>query len=107
MAQRQYSHNSEESEKEIERYLNKLTAEAGGLSLKYYNPIAPGYPDRILLFPDGEVIWVELKSKGQHPTRLQLHRISRLRNDYNQKVYVCDSRAKAEEIVRRRLNHEI
>ena len=102
MAERKYSRNSAESEKAIERYLCELVRAEGGLPLKYYNPTATGYPDRILLFPDGDVIWVELKSKGQGPTPLQSARIARLREDYRQRVYVCDSKAKAAEILKQR-----
>lgn len=103
MAKRKLTRNAEESEKAIERYLCELTKQAGGLPLKYYNPNATGYPDRILIFPDGEVIWVEVKSRGEHPTALQYARMTRLRDDYRQTVYVCDSRARAEEIVLNRV----
>ena len=81
MAQRKYSKNAAESEKSLERYLCELTKAAGGLPLKYYNPNATGYPDRILLFPDGAVIWVEMKTAGQLPTSLQAERIRRLREE--------------------------
>lgn len=101
MAQRKYSKNAAESEKSLERYLCELTKAAGGLPLKYYNPNAAGYPDRILLFPDGAVIWVEMKTAGQLPTSLQAERIRRLREDMGQTVYICDSRRKAEQIIDR------
>lgn len=99
MSNRDYTHNAEESEKALERYLCEVTKAHGGLALKYFNPNATGYPDRILLFPDGEVLWVELKSKGKHPTALQSERIRRLRDDFRQQVYICDSREKADKIV--------
>lgn len=99
MSIRQYSRNSEESEKQIERYLCQQMKLIGGLALKYFNPHATGYPDRLLLFPDGSVWWAEIKSKGKHPTLLQSTRIARLREDLRQIVYVVDSRQRVNEII--------
>ena len=102
MAERKYTKNSEESEKAIEKYLCELTKAQGGLALKYFNSSSTGFPDRLLLFPDCAPIWVEVKSKGKNPTTLQSHRIRQLREQYRQRVYVCDSRAKATAIVMER-----
>lgn len=90
--------NSEVSEKAIEAYLGQLTREAGGLSLKYSNGNTTGYPDRLLLFPGGVAAWVEVKSRGKHPTRLQAVRIDQLRR-LGFRAWVCDSREKAEAII--------
>ena len=92
-------HNSEVSEKAIERYLSKLTKEAGGLSLKYSNATQTGYPDRILMFPNGHQIWVEVKGLGEVPTLKQIRRIKELRR-VGQIATVCDSRQTAERIVK-------
>lgn len=92
-------HNSEVSEKAIERYLSKLTQEAGGLSLKYSNATQTGYPDRILMFPNGHQIWVEVKGRGEVPTLKQIQRIKELRR-VGQIATVCDSRQTAERIVK-------
>lgn len=102
MSKRNYTGNAEESEKAIEKYLCDLTKAQGGLPLKYFNANNTGFPDRLLLFPDCEPIWVEVKSKGKNPTPLQAHRICQLREVYRQRVYVCDSRTKATEIVMER-----
>lgn len=72
------SRNAEESEKSIESYLVRRVKEEGGLALKYFNPNATGYPDRIILFPGAPDVWVELKSKGKTTSSLQLIRIQRL-----------------------------
>lgn len=96
---RRLSCNAEESEKALESYLCRLVREAGGLALKYASGTATGFPDRLLLFPRGRVIWVEVKSKGCSPTALQSHRMAQLR-ELGLVVRLCDSRAKAEEIVR-------
>ena len=57
---------AEISEKAIERYLVEQAKENGLLCLKYSNPNMAGYPDRILVIPDGRVVWVELKSRGKN-----------------------------------------
>ena len=66
------------SEKAIEAYLVRRVKDLGGVCLKYSNPGVVGYPDRVVLLPGGVAIWVELKSKGQHPTKVQQLRIDQL-----------------------------
>lgn len=92
------THNSEVSEKAIEAYLGKLVKEAGGISLKYTNGNASGYPDRLLLLPGGVMGWAEIKSQGETPTKLQATRINKLRR-LGFMAWICDSREKAEQIV--------
>lgn len=89
---------AEVSEKALERYLVRRVKEEGGLCLKYSNPGMTGYPDRLCLLPGGKAVWVELKSKGEKPTRLQSLR-HRALQDIGQRVYVADSREKVDEIL--------
>lgn len=91
-------HNSELSEKSIEHYLVERVRKLGGECLKYSNPHAIGYPDRIVLLPGGRVMWVELKSYGERPRAIQQQRIERLRQ-LGQEVHVCDSRQAVDAIV--------
>lgn len=79
------------SEKAIERYLCEVVKRLGGVCLKYSNAGAVGYPDRVALMPDGRCVWVELKSKGKKPTKIQTIRIKQL-NSLGHKVYVVDSK---------------
>lgn len=95
MKTKQYS---ETSEKALERYLVKRAKESGGIALKYYNPLATGYPDRLLLFPFGTVGWAEVKTSGKHPSPLQSHRMALLR-EQGFPVWVVDSREKADAVV--------
>lgn len=67
------------SEKALERYLAGEVRAKGGECLKYFNATNTGWPDRIAMMPGGVVAWVELKSKGKHPTPLQSVRLNRLR----------------------------
>lgn len=79
------------SEKAIEAYLVRRVKDLGGVCLKYSNPGVVGYPDRVLLFPGGFVVWVELKSKGKKPTKVQQLRIAQLRQ-MGHNVAVVDSK---------------
>ena len=84
-------HHADVSEKAIERYLFDRVRQAGGVCLKYSNPNMAGYPDRVAVMPDGVTVWVELKSRGRKPTKLQMLRIESLR-ELGHRVYVIDSR---------------
>lgn len=97
-AERRLRQNAEVSEKAIECYLSRRVRETGGVSLKYSSATTTGYPDRLLLYPGGVAVWVEVKSHGARPTPLQSHRIATLRG-LGFAAYVCDSREKADEIV--------
>lgn len=83
---------AEVSEKSIERYLVARAKKLGLPCLKYSNPSVAGYPDRLLVLPDGQVVWVELKSKGRRPTKLQLMRHTELFG-LRHSVKVIDNRA--------------
>ena len=67
------------SEKAIEAYLVRKVKDLGGVCLKYSNPGVVGYPDRVVLLQDGFTVWVELKSKGKQPNKVQQLRIDQLR----------------------------
>ena len=79
------------SEKAIEAYLVRKVKDLGGVCLKYSNPGVVGYPDRVVLLPGGFVVWVELKSKGRKPNRVQQLRIDQLRA-MGHNVAVVDSK---------------
>lgn len=86
------------SEKAIESYLTESVKEIGGVCLKYSNPNMVGYPDRVCLMPHGGIMWVELKSKGQKPTKLQVLRHEQLAK-LGHLVSVIDSKAGVDEIM--------
>lgn len=91
MGKSKLSRNAEESEKSIESYLVERVKLMGGLPLKYYNPNATGYPDRLVIFDNCVPVWFELKTKGKRRTRMQVVRAERLRL-YHNAVFCCDSR---------------
>ena len=76
-----------------------MVKEQGGLCLKFSSHTETGYPDRLLLLPGGRMAWVELKSRGRKPRRIQELRMESLRG-LGFRVYVADSREKVEEIMR-------
>jgi len=87
------------SEKAIEAYLVKEVTKAGCLCLKYSNPNATGYPDRVVIEPNGIVQWVELKSKGRRPSPIQQIRFDELRS-LGHEIFIIDSREKVDAFIR-------
>ena len=67
------------SEKLIERKLREGVKALGGIALKFSSPYHRGVPDRIVLMPGGWCYFVELKTTGKKPTKLQEKAISDLR----------------------------
>lgn len=96
---------SEVSEKAIERYLVEWANNLGLPCLKYSNPNMVGYPDRILVLPGGGVLWVELKSRGRRPSKIQQARIAEL-SQLGHTVRVIDNKADIDELFEL-MGHEI
>lgn len=67
-----------ESEKTLEARLVREIEARGGMALKYTSQFHRGIPDRIVLLPPGVLTFVELKSTGQKPTKLQMHAMGKL-----------------------------
>lgn len=67
------------SEKAIEAYLVRRVKDLDGVCLKYSNPGVVGYPDRVAVLPGGITVWVEVKSKGKRPNKVQQLRHEQLR----------------------------
>ena len=76
-------------ERTLERKLTQSVANMGGLALKFVSPGLAGVPDRLLLFPEGKIAFVEMKAPGKQPTSLQRLRHAQLRN-LGFRVYVLD-----------------
>lgn len=67
-----------ETESQIEKHLVQACIINGMQCIKYSNPSASGYPDRLILAPHGRAIWVELKAPRQRPRELQVERLHQL-----------------------------
>ena len=87
-------------EASIERRLSRKVKAAGGLALKFTPPGWAGAPDRMVLFPGGKIIFVELKAPGKRPRPLQLKRHEELKA-LGFTVEVIDSPEGVDEFIRR------
>ena len=87
-----------ESEKTLEARLVREIEARGGMALKYTSQFHRGIPDRICLLPGGLSIFVELKSTGKKPTKLQQHAMKRL-DEMGHPNVVVDSTEKLEELL--------
>ena len=96
---------AEVSEKVIERYLVERAKSVGMLCLKYANANMTGYPDRLLVLRGGKVVWVELKSRGRKPSKIQQLRHAEL-EAIGHTVLVIDSKGAVNELINR-ISHEI
>lgn len=67
-------------ESDIESYLRDEIKKLKGKAYKFISPGNAGVPDRLVLFPGGRVIFVELKATGKKPTALQLLQQDRIRS---------------------------
>jgi Holliday junction resolvase len=77
-------------EKSIERRVVDYCREHGILCYKFVSPNQRGVPDRILVLPGGQVIFVELKAPTGSCTKLQLHEQKKL-TDHNAEVWVVNN----------------
>ena len=62
---------AETSEKVFERTLSKYVEDIGGMAVKLLSQFLRGLPDRMFLLKGGVVIFVEFKSTGKKPTKIQ------------------------------------
>ena len=79
-----------DSEKRIERKLVELVKANGGMCIKLLCDQLNGLPDRMCLLPNGKIAFVELKTTGQKPKRIQVYMHNKLRN-LGFKVKVIDT----------------
>jgi len=87
---------NQESEKTLEARLQKEIRKRGGMALKLLSQLHRGLPDRLTLLPGGLVVFVETKSTGKNPTKLQAHCHEQLRQ-LGFTVFVVDSTESLEE----------
>lgn len=68
-----------DSEKLVERKLVELVKANKGMCIKLLCDQLIGLPDRLCLFPGHKIVFVELKTTGQKPKRIQIFMHNRLR----------------------------
>lgn len=67
------------SEKVVERKLVELVKINGGMCIKLLCDQLIGLPDRMCLFPGHKIVFVELKTTGRKPKRIQACMHNKLR----------------------------
>ena len=65
-------------EKAIERRFVKELERRGAMALKFVSPGRQGVPDRIVLLPGGQIVFVELKAQIGRISPIQRHTIARM-----------------------------
>ena len=93
-----------ESEKVLERKLCKRVKELGGHAYKFVSPNQRGVPDRLCVLPHGVMVFVELKTTGKKPTKLQELCMNELRA-LGQECVVIDSSEALDELIDRLSNY--
>lgn len=68
-----------DSEKAVERKLVELVKAKKGMCIKLICEQLIGLPDRMCLFPGHRIVFVELKTTGIKPRKIQLFMHNRLR----------------------------
>ena len=76
-------------ERELEKQLIDEVKKRGGLCEKWVSGTV-GWPDRIVILPDGKVAFVEVQRPGEKPRAIQVHRHKQLRK-LGMAVYVLDA----------------
>lgn len=87
-----------DSEKVVERKLTEAIKNLGGLSIKLLSDYIIGLPDRLCLLPNQKVIFVELKTTGQKPRKIQIYMHNKLRQ-LGFRVEVIDSLSRLNEFI--------
>lgn len=87
-----------EQEKILEQELKKRVEREGGLCLKLLSQHVTGLPDRLCLLPRGNIFFVEVKTTGKKPRKIQAIMHSRI-EDLGFKVFVLDSTKVLNEIM--------
>lgn len=77
---------------EIEKELTLEVKKRGGLAVKFVSPGFDGMPDRIVLMPEGNMAFVEVKAPGKRPHPLQMARHKLLR-DLGFLVFILDDKS--------------
>ena len=76
-------------EKSLEKSLREVTKKLGYLALKFSSSSYTGLPDRLIILPNRQVIWVELKSSDKTLSKEQNSR-KRMLEKRGHLVYIVD-----------------
>lgn len=85
-------------ESQIEQYLLDAVAFLGGEIRKVQWIGRNGAPDRVVMLPDGRLLWIELKAPGKTPSPVQLREHAKMTR-CGQHVHVIDSMEGVDEVL--------
>lgn len=93
-----------DKEKQIEQYLQNCVRSVGGRTYKWVSPGSRGVPDRLVFFPGGVIIPVELKAPGRKGNlsksqQLQIKRIAAV----GTRVYVLSTREEVDRFMQKQI----
>lgn len=88
------------SEKQIERRLVDAVKQSNGMCIKLLCNHIIGLPDRLCLFPGSKIIFVELKTTGEKPRKIQLYVHNKIRA-LGFEVEVIDDLVGVDNLIRR------
>jgi Holliday junction resolvase len=77
-------------ESTLERALVREVEKIGGLALKWTSPGQRGVPDRIVILPQGQTVYVEMKAPGKALDPLQI-RWAKILRSMGHQVFKIDS----------------
>ena len=86
-------------ESSLEKRLRLEVKKHGGKALKFVSPGKRGVPDRLILKPEGQAIFVELKKPGQPLEPLQQKRAEELKS-LGFQVFKIDSKEDIKNFIR-------
>lgn len=66
-------------EKRVERHLTDAIKRLGGMCLKFISLGTSGVPDRIIILPNGRIIFAELKTDAGILSKIQEHTINQMK----------------------------
>ncbi len=67
-------------EKSVEKFIRDGVKRLGGVAYKFTSPGNVGVPDRLILFPGGRIVFVEVKAEGGKLSVMQERQIRRIRS---------------------------
>lgn len=77
-------------EKDIERRVCEYARAKGCLAYKFMSPATAHVPDRLIITPNGVIVFIEFKRAGGKPTPAQAVEHERMRK-HGARVYVVDN----------------
>lgn len=84
-------------EKEVEQNLRLKIKSIGGLALKFVSPGFTGVMDRIILLPNGIVLFVETKQPGKNLRKRQEY-VKKQFEELGMTVYKIDTKEKVKDL---------